>query len=491
MHISRSKLEEGCSLVKRAIAKRRRQEGFSQPVSSQQWSAAVVRRHLEEASGYLIRNCCEAEWNELAVDPHPEDDGLETALQSINRALNGLMTFPEEPFTSKEPRSAECQKEYHEPNAASAQEATFQAATDYLHWLMESDSWLQEYRANLLRALTEQEMVDFLLSPLTQVLSFQDFHDLGLCPLTTQGRVTLIKQWGTPRSALNKGQQELVRRGKASPTTLVSEFAVELDTPEGDTIHLSIQRVGEPDTISYEALMFARMLNGDWGSEAELSECGGFRTEEGFICFHKGGLGDRESYPTFPRFTFVGYPNSICSETYGLNITLRENEFYADEAAALRFLLMRVSSPLYHVQYYHDSIFVPQWQGFMESKTVLTIPNWILPDDLADYWRHLRPKAARQRGMPSAENVELFRFVLHNTSPGTEPQWAYLARGWSDINGLVLTRDKLFKVYWSVLGALFPDHPSRSGLKMLEKRKEEREEERQAALAFREKNEDG
>ena len=473
MNISRSKLEEGCNLIKRAIARRRRQEGFSQPVSSQQWSAASVRRHLEEAGRYLVRNCCEAEWKELAADPHPEDDGLESALQSVSCALNGLMTFPEKPFTSEESRSAERhkkdhEKEDHEPSAASAQEANFQAATDYLHWLMESDPWLQEYRANVPMALTEQEMVDFLLSPLSQVLSFQDFHDLGLCPLTTRGRVTLVKQWETPRAASNKAQQELVRSDKTSASTLVSEFAVELDTPKGNTIHLSIERLGEPDTISYVAPVFARMLNGNWDgnweSEADLSESGGFRTQEGLIGFHKGGLGDRESYPTFPRFTFVGYPKSICSETYGLNITLRENEFYAEESAALRFLLMRVSSPLYRVEYYHDSIYVPQWQGFMQTKTVLTVPNWILPDDLADYWRYIRPKSARQRGMPSAESVELFRYVLQSTLPGAEPQWASLARGWSEKYGAVMTRDKLYKIYYSVLYALFPCHPSKQDI---------------------------
>ncbi len=475
--MSQSKLEAGCSLIKRAIAKRRQQEGFSQPVSSQQWSAAPVRRHLEQASNYLIQNCCEAEWKELAADPHPEDDGLETALLSVSRALNGLMTFSNEPFTSDGSRSAEHDKEDqekqdHETGAVSAQKVNMQAATDYLHWLMESDNWLQEYRANLPRALTEQEMVDFLLSPLTQVLSFQDFHDLGLCPLTTQGRVTLVKQWETPKSALNKAQQELVRRGQLSSNTLFSDFAAELDTPEGDTIHLSIQRVGEPDTISY----CARMYDVDLGSQADIQECGGFQSEDGSVHFPEGGLVDRKSYPTFPFFTFVGYPKSICSETYGLNITLRENEFYSNESAALRFLMMRVNSSLYSVQYYHDSIYVPQWDGFMQTKTVLTVPNWVLPDDLADYWRQIRPKAARQRRLPSAENVELFRFVLCNTSPGTEPQWTWLAHGWSEINGAGLTRDKLFKVYWSVLNALFPGHPSKQDIGYLQEAMQERKE---------------
>ena len=468
------------------IHKRRREEGFCQPVSSQQWAATSVRRHLEEASCCLIQNCCDAEWKELAADPHPEDDDLEGALQSISRALNGLMTFSEEvSIHSEEPLSLERQEPDHKPAAVPAQDANSQAATDYVHWLMEADPWLQEYRANIPRALTEKEMVDFLLSPLSQVLSFQDFHDVGLCPLTTQGRVTLIKQWETPKSAPNEAEQEFIRRGKVSLNTLISEFAVELDTPDGDTIPLSIRRFGEPSVISYGSWLFDAMLSGDW---EKLTQAGGFRTEGGIICFHEGSLGDRDSYPTFPQFTFTGYPKSICSEAYALNITLRENELYARESAALRFLLMRVSSPSYGVQYYRDSIFAPQWQGSMETRTVLTIPNWLLPDDLANYWRQVRPKAARQRRLPSAENVELFRYVLQNTSPGTEPQWASLACLWSDRNGIVLTRDKLFKVYQSVRDALFPGHPSRSEMKRLEKRNEEFEADEKAYLADCEKN---
>jgi len=456
--ISRSKVNAVQSLVKKAVQTRRCDVGFRQAVPMEQWAANPVRHRLEIATKYLLERCCEAEWEELAQNPYPDDEELEGKLQAVERSLNGMMTFAGE--TAPAPESS-ASPERPEPNRdretlTTTQAFHRQAATDYLYWLLEEWDWVREYRANLPDAMTEQEMVDFLLAPLSQVLSFEDFRQLGVCPAAARGSVVITKQWRKPKPHVTMAERELARRRDKPLEVLFTEFAVEVNRPEGTSSHLTIQREGTPEIFGYDS----PLLDED---EETLAKAGGWM-KEGYIGFDPGGLGDRDFYPDFPHFTFTAYPKSVAGETYALMDTLRENEFCNDLSANLRFLLMRVRVPLFSLQQYSRGTFVPQWRAEMRTQSQVTVPHWIMPEELADYWRQVRPQKARERRLPSTENTQLFRFVLLNTPPGSEPRWASLARGWNELSGEYVTRDKLYKTYHSVRDALFPDHPSKQRL---------------------------
>jgi len=440
----------------KGVQARRRDDGFRQSVPTEQWVTNPVRNRVEIASDYLLERCCEAEWEELEQNPYPDDEGLEERLQAVVRALNGTMTFGGE--TSPTPESLaskEMQEPEHDSAAPTAAQAVYlQAANDYLYWLLEDWDWVREYRTNIPTAMTEQEMVDFLLSPLSQVLSFDDFRELGLSPTTTCGRATITKQWREPEPGVTKADRERARRRGRPLEVLFTEFAVEVDGPDGKIIPLTIQRKGAPETFSY----YSSLLDED---EEGLAKAGG-RKIEGFLRFDQGRLGDREAYPDFPFFSFMAYPQSVGGETNGLANTIRENDFCNHFDSNLRFILMHERrGPLFSLHQSSRGPYVPQWQTWMHTHSHLVVPHWIMPEELADFWRRARPDKARERRMPSAANTELFRFVLYNTPLGSEPQWASLARGGSELSGEGVTRDKLYKVYHSVLRALFPEHPSK------------------------------
>jgi len=454
-----SKENAARSVIKKAVQARRRDDGFLQPVPAGQWLANPVRNRVEIAGNYLLEKCCEAEWEELAQNSYPDDEELEGKLLAVERALNGMMTFGgDAALISESLLDKEKQEPDQDPAGPTAAQAYYvQAATDYLYWLLEDWDWVREYRASIPDMMTEQEMVDFLLSPLAQVLSFADFRQLGLCPATTRGRAAITKQWREPAPEVTKASRELARRRGKPLETLFTEFAVEVDGPDGTIIPLTIQREGAPETFEY----YSPLLDED---EAVIVKAGGWRTKEGYIGFDTGSLGDRETYPTFPSFSFTAYRRSVGGETYAIADTIRENEFCDNLGSNLRFLLMRVRVPLLSLHRYTRGTFVPQWRTEMRTSSHVTVPHWMMPEELAEYWRQARPKKARERRMPSAANMELFRFVLYNTPPGSEPRWAYLARGWGQLGYEGVTRDKLYKVYHSVLGALFPEHPSKQTL---------------------------
>ena len=451
------------ALIKRVINARREQDGFLKPITVQQWSEESVAKAVA-ASIHLVENCCEAEREELAQDPYPDDNALELGLQAISYALNGLMAFTEPLLQRQDISPSTIQAEKVEPLTVMAgQQVQCAAASEYLHWLLEADEIVQRYRAHFPQGLTEQEMVEFLSSPLAQVLSFSDFEQLALSPFATQGEVLSISQRETPRVSVTKAQQEIARTRHEPVATLVSKFLVEVKKPDGTTIRRTIERRGRVKTMGYLS----------WAIEAgpdALAGAGGFRDGD-FYCFHTAGLGDRDYYPAFPVFSFSGYPGSICSETFGLMTYLLENDFYPDQSAALRFLLMGVRSSLFKLAGgIADSIFVPAWGGTMGTKSVLYVPNWVLPEELADYWRQVRPAGARERRLPSAVSMQMFRFVLKNTSPGTEPQWSSLVRQWQQETNKAMTRDKLYKTYHSVINALFPCHPNKEQIQATQAR---------------------
>lgn len=120
----------------------------------------------------------------------------------------------------------------------------------------------------------------------------------------------------------------------------------------------------------------------------------------------------------------------------------------------------------------------------MPTCTTLHIPNWMLPEDLAEYWQQVRPQNARERRLPSSSSIEMFRFVIEKTPPGTQPKWSSLVRAWDQGHEIPLTRDKLFKVYHSVLKAFFPHHPSKQSLQFSQQRMKVMQE---AARVSREK----
>ena len=454
--ISRSKADAARNVIKKAVQARRWDEGFRQPVPTEQWAANPVRDRLDIAVSHLLGRCGEAEWEELAQDLYPDDEELEGKLLAMERALNGMMTFAVETAPPSGSLSPQGRQEPEEDAAAPTATQAFylQAATDYLYWLLEDWDWVREYRANLPDAMTEQEMVDFLLSPLSQVLSFADFERLGLCPATTRGRIAITRQWQAPPLERAEAGQKAERGTNVSDDVLFTEFAVEVDRPDGTIIHLTIQREDAPENFGYYSPLFDE-------DEAAIVKAGGWITKEGYIGFDQGSLGDRGTYPNFPSFFFTAYRRSVGWETYALADTIRENGFCGNMDSNLRFLLMRVRVPLLSLHRYSRGTFVPQWRTEMQTNSNVTVPHWMMPEELAEYWRQVRPKNARERRMPSAANTELFRFVLYNTPPGSEPPWASLARGWNQLEDESITRDKLYKVYHSVLEALFPEHPSK------------------------------
>ena len=272
--IGRSQIGAARGAIKRAVQARRSQEGFLQPVSFQQWESKRVEKLLEQAICYLVQHCCEAEQESLTGNPYPDDTGLELALQAIGEALNGMMMFAED--ASERPVKNDTESKASSLSDPSSlrtdQDDNLQVSSEYIHWLLEADEWFQEYRMRVPQVLTEQQMVDFLMSPLTQVLSFADFKDMGLCPITSRGQVKLLRQWEEPMPRATLAEREIARRKNRSVNILVSEFAVEIDLPSKTTIHLTRERRGHTETLHYRSWLLGQ-------DSQTLEEAGGYERE--------------------------------------------------------------------------------------------------------------------------------------------------------------------------------------------------------------------
>ena len=446
------KQAQAAKLIRQVIQKRRAEEGFTQQISGTQWLSEAVNQKVNSASDYILENLCDAECEELAQVLRPDDLDLEEALHKIECELNRLMTFAPDATVRTKDHTIE---PWLDPKQIAVRQSVDQAvythaATDYLHWLIEGDDWTKDFRCNIPAGLTEKQMVDFLLSPLTEVLSFSDFRSLGLCPVSTQGRVSLKRQDTSPRVGLTQAQEMLVITGVQSAETTTYEFDVEIDRPNGNTEFLSVTRTGVIRKLKYcsNSPVHCRRNVRDMAGKEEVQ----------WVPKHPFGdsLTDQSRYPGFPYFTFRSFPESVAWEVSGYCEMLVDNDCYHSEDTALRYLLMQERTLELGFSASADSIYVSHAAAILRGRHTLIVPPWILPEELADYWRQVRPKAARQRRLPTVESVELFCFVVNNTLPGTEPKWSSLVRNWNTDGRKALTRDKLYKVYHSVRQALFP-----------------------------------
>ena len=445
------------SLVKRVVQVRRLESGFQQAIPAESWAAAAVQRALRQAAEYLTMQCCQADRELLSAESHPDDDDLEAALQAVERALNSLMTFgvptpaPEREEKLKEeyrPISGNAQAEH----IAAGQEAYPEIAATYLRWLLDRDSWIGGFRNRFPQSLTEKELIDFLRSPLSQVLSFKDFDEIGLCPLTTTGRV--LSEQRTPDGVPVPGSEaakSLEKTRQFEETWVLQEFIVEMDCPDGTTVCHTVQRIGKPGQMRY------RVAGLDWWWQNVDTMADAKAVEWIWGKFAPGvALAERSLYPNFPHIHLEGVCGSITYEAYAICSTLRDNNFYSDMNEALRYLFMEAIFPSTQFQCYRDALFVQEQQTTITGSYHLTVPPWALPEEVADYWRRVRPIMARERRLPTAEHLSLFLFVLRNTSVGSEPRWAELARLWGREQGQSMTRDRLHRTFARVRDALFP-----------------------------------
>lgn len=446
-------------LVRKVIQDRREEDGFTQKISQFEWSSLSVCQKVTDAGNYFVENCCEADAEDLLQNLRPDDFNLEDALRDIERVLNGLMAFKAEKDDGKDDGPAKREnfmppsKKTHKdiPIAQTAEQSEYAStALNYLYWLIEGDEWTKDFRRNLPFPLTEKQMVDCLLSPLTEVLSFEDFRSLGLCPICTTGRVSLKRENKIAAENLSKAQEPLIRIKNHDYSITTYEFEVEVDRPDGTVALLTITRTGKMETMQYRS----NVIDGTWWhpNRSATGDTTPMIWQEVFC----DGLLDRIRYPDTPNFNFRFYPGSIGWDVHGYCDTLLENQFYTDFDLALRYLLMFQRSALYEFSASQSSIYVPQWHNSLGGKYRLTIPAWVLPEELADYWRQIRPRGARERSLPSVAYMEIFNFVLDNSVPGSLFKWAELARTWSECQKTTMTRDRLYKVYISVLKALFP-----------------------------------
>lgn len=476
---------EASQKVKQLVQGRHWQRGFKGNIPSYVWEDTVLSHLLETTAQYSADNFCkdvysEPEWERWIACGEADDELLEDKLQVIEERLNGFLSFDTQASKQQaEPGAFHTETDKktspkHEqqrlieddvteycngrrPGAPPESHRRVEAIRHYVEWKMEGDSLVQEFRKNL--ALTaylwENEAIDFLSAPLTRVLSFRDFRDLGLSPTTARGKIISTRKLRDTIDATTYGwYQSLELEFTDGP---VYEIVLEIEMPDGTKKRHTVQRSGKPDQIIYKAAGVDPVAERkNWHSYLHVP---GYQWYA-FMRDQDAPV-DEKRYPGFSHIRLTGYYDSVFQETLEVCITLENRELFPDWGSALRYLLTPIRSLRAPFQHRRDFYHFADGYAPLPRSIHLTLEATATPEEVSEYWRKVRSPQARKRGQPSARSLELFRFVLANTPPGTklgppngEVQWERLVADWRRTRKESLRRDTLARTFASVLAAL-------------------------------------
>ncbi len=322
------------------------------------------------------------------------------------------------------------------------------AASKFLAWHMEQDGHVQRFREAFSegRLLGEQECWECLTASMLATMSFNDFEEMGILPVNAVGH--LVENSGLIYPESNGGQK------------VQAEF--EMLLPDGGTVTKKVDKDYEPN-----------------GPEEVLAQ-----TLYSRVSYRPSSTGlIPANVPYYQRRGSDRRVESLCYSV--ISEALSTADFLSDAYRidlwdALRFLLTGIAPDLEpvtgrEVQYtpiratYNGAEEDVIWDGerFRAAGPMgLMVQPWVMPEELAQYWRDKRAEGARKRAMPPQKDIDLFQFVLDNAAPGPESKqrWQKLSNRLQTEQGIKCTGSKLQKVFQRVGKALFPEFEALSGV---------------------------
>ena len=308
------------------------------------------------------------------------------------------------------------------------------AAARFLQWHMDRDGYVSWFRHSFSKGqlMNESECWDILTNSVLQLLSFVDFEEVGILPSEMMGK-------------LLSGELDIKNN--------MIQGEVEFNLPDGSVIRKTYKKEyipAGPEEVWAQTLYSRVSYRHPYYSPA-CSEIPYYK-ERGIS---KG---------------LTSVSTSVISEASSTANVLSD-AYRIDFWDAIRFLLTGIPPSLKPISAREirykptrttyssdDEDIMVDLELFNSAGPIsLTFQPWLMPEEVADYWRGIRSKAARKRKMPSEEYLAIFRFVLDNT-PDRRPRWTLLAKQWGDIQGNECNSDTLRKVFNVVRAALFPSY---------------------------------
>ncbi len=352
------------------------------------------------------------------------------------------------------------------PGAGRREAAAAKTASEYLAWHMNHDDQIKEFRR---RVLGDEEGTDydqgirFITSPLAKVLSVEDFSSLRLIPVTCTGKVLLwAEQWDEsikqPVTSLVEmlfptGRPYHAVRRDELPEKMDFIVAINVPFPKIDG-EMAI-KVKSLATASYACISYPRPTS-----------FFGFPEDDGIFHLAPPYLSPAVGLPFDPDKGYMeGLEGSVALEALGLCQHIMEACPVAAWDALIFLMTGKFSIPSLDGHFF-DYRSPAQANGSQPSSASFTamgphklyVQPWISPQDLSDFWRHIRPKEAA-RPLPSEENMAVFRFVLEQTKPGDQFRWEAMTTKWNkEKEGKLFDRSEMKQTYLRVLKALFPYH---------------------------------
>ena len=443
--------------------------GLGETVAPRMWKEAAVAEALAAASNYLSSHCGASEVEALRHEPRPEDDELEVRLHAIERTLNAFVSSgddTEQQLPTKKSNAISSPEAVAEtPEEFSLRSSYVDCASEYMRWLANGDSFVQDIRRHFELPLTEVQMIKLLSSQLLGALSFSELEHHELSPWATGRIISAVEQASEVPSQLEAAKAMGARLPGCDCKPQQYVLTVEVERPGGGTEYISVLREDGSAVYEYHSELRDDFL--DAGHHVLWPQVRiDIRKEFVEQCLAQGYQPDDPEFARCPHFHFRGYKGSAIWWIFALCTSLLENDFCRPKhgnSAALRFIFMSQYKPVVDFQVRRADAYSNDQSSYLAGNFILHVPCWALPEEVADFWRKHRPSTARERRMPSQKSLDQFDFVLRNTPPAGTFRWAKLAKLWQKQTHEYITRDSLYKTFASVRDALFP--PGAEGLK--------------------------
>ena len=447
------------------------EELIGEEVSDRIWRTPEVARAFRQAVEYLKGD---------KERRHVDDSDFITFSRKVTKAMAmamGQWTSPSQPLLEDEGKEAvpRLSPSFRTLTGSRANvDSCAQAVSEYLKREMERSGYARQFRDTYLggRLLDEKEAWKCLVSPLWQVLSLEDFQDLGLNPITAVGELA------EPLESVNPSESPLFAKvsqavGNTALPDRIIFIGVEIAGGNGSVIPKTYER----DAGSYACIA---PPTGAWGAFAQPlflvnPQCEGplnIPSEAKMMLRQEEGGRDAAA-PHYVEGFVRGSARtgSVCGDAITACAALQAN-FCIDAWDALRFLLTGIAPSVLpgRMQIYDYEVSCPVMTRMpdIEGKAplfsadgpvALLLQPWVSPEMVYHFWRwHL---GVGSRGMsPLRKNLELFRFVLAETSSDRTFGWTRLSKRWNREQNTQMTPSDFRKAFTRVEADLFPNRKS-------------------------------
>ncbi len=422
---------------------RRRRYGGAEDVPAVLWGNAEIDQALTRAARCAEEEGFDGDWDTTPLGLEESIDALAGLLRRVSvQTPSGHWRF------SKTTRFQDDMlgKKAGQIPVVIRRDVGSQTLSDYLSWVLQGDEVAVDFRRKVCgdQVLTQREAWIFLTSPLPKVMRFEDYEDLGLCPVRTTGRI--LSKDGKRDKAASTGGEEFLRL--SSWEGGIHNYRIEVHLP-GSNKKTTVRRLDlERNDIDLLYVSPRNLLGQAYlqHTNAELSRIAPLAAP-----YFDGSK----------RFV-EGYWDSVAAHLLDFANCMRD--FYRVTLWDMLEALMTGSFPpqptvtatAWDLDMSGIGVLYPGGYFAAQGPVSLTVQPWVTPEVLADAWREHRK--TNPCYSPSEKQAGAVQFVLSHTPPGEEFAWERLARQWQEERGELMTRGQLLKQFQRARAAILPGY---------------------------------